>query len=243
MIQNRWAFPGFIVWLLLAGLACVIPGVGSSAPPASPTPLGDSLSFLIPAYTISLAPGDFVPGTRLHYLGRQNGAYQVTIDGLSATKRIGDSFIWNGVMAPGVYANYNLRLTTAVFGALPVAGPVEIIVFNPEPVGLALTAAVISAQPYFANIFVDYRIPPGRTIPGTTLVYEGIVSQGEGQQTSQLAQLSGLTGYPYLALGDSLIWTGQLRDNVYIRYSLRAAAISENDLRLAGTAELWITSE
>ncbi len=243
MKQHHLALSGFIVLLLLAGLACVVPGVGPPEPPASPTPLGDTLSFLIPAYTISLAPGDTVPGTRLHYVGHNEGVYQVTIDGLAAAKRTGDSFIWNGVMAPGVYANFNLRLTTAVFGALPVAGPVEIILFNPEPVEMALTADVVNAQPYFGNILIDYRIPPGRPIPGTTLVYEGIVNQGEGRQTSQLAQLSGLTGYPYLALGDSLIWVGKLRDNVYIRYSLRATAINENDLRLSGTAELWVIVE
>ena len=73
----------------------------------------------------------------------------------------------------------------------------------------------------------------GAQVPGTTLVYEGEQDQG--------AELSGTNGYPYRALGDSLIWIGRLRGNVIVRYSLRVAALSENSLRLLGTAELWIT--
>ncbi len=243
MKGRRLAFPGFFLLLALVSLACSVPGCGESEPPPTPTPMGDTLSFLIPAYTMKMEPGDTIPGTGLHYSGRENGAYKVTIDGREATKRIGDSFIWSGVMAPGVYANYNLRLTTAVFGVLPVAGPVEIIVFNPEPIEMPLTADVTAVTPHFDNIVVNYQIPAGRQIPGTTLIYEGVFTQGQGQQASQLAQLSGLSGYPYLALGDSLVWTGQLRDNVAVRYSLRTTAISEESLSLAGTAELWISSE
>ncbi len=243
MKQQRLAFPMFLLLLFSAALACVVPGIGSSNPGPTPTPLGDTLSFMIPAYTVSLEPGETVPGTRLHYVGRSGDTYKVTIDGLEATKRVGDSFIWNGVIAPGVYTNYNLRLTTAVFGALPVAGPVEIIVFNPAPVEMSLSADITSADLYFSNILINYQIPPGRLIPGSSLVYEGVFTQGEGQQASQLARLSGLSGYPYFALGDSLVWEGQVRDNVYIRYNLRVTAINEDGLRLSGTAELWITSK
>ena len=75
----------------------------------------------------------------------------------------------------------------------------------------------------------------GRRSPGL-----GSLDQGEGDQQSQLAQLSGMSGYPYLALGDSLVWTGRLRENVYIRYSLRVTGLSEDGLRLAGTADLSI---
>jgi hypothetical protein len=243
MKEGKFAGLLFLLMALLSTLACIVPGIGSSEPAASPTPLGDTLSFTIPAYAVRLEPGDTVPATQLTYVGRQGDAYQVTIDGLEATKRVGDSFIWSGVLAPGVYANYNLRLTTAILGVLPIAGPVEIIIFNPAPVQTILTADIMSAQPYYGNILVNYLIPPGREIPGTSMVYEGIYNQGEGQQASDLAWLSGLTGYPYLALGDSLSWDGQLRDNVYIRNNFRVAGINESGLRLAGTAELWLTSE
>lgn len=222
--------------------ACSLIGLGSSAPSATPTPLGDTLSFTIPAYTISLDPGDSVPGTRLQYLGRTGDTYQVSIDGLNATKRAGDSFIWNGVLAPGVYANYSLRLIMAVFGPLRVAGPVTITFFYPQPVEAPLPANLDSPLT-FNNAVINYLVPVGRTVPGTTLVYAGLITQGEGDQVNRLAQLSGLSGYPYLALGDSLIWSGRLKDNAYLRYSLRVAGLNEEGLRLAGTAQLWLTPQ
>jgi hypothetical protein len=204
--------------------------------------MGDTLSYTIPAYTINLSPGDFVPGTRLQFIDRTAEGYQVKIDGLDATKRTGDSFFWSGVIAPGVFANYNLRLTTAVFGSLPAAGPVEIIIFNPDPQEAALPQELVARSADYNSILVNYQVPPGMTIPGSTLVYEGQVKQGEGQQAAELAWLTGLSGYPYLALGDSLVWTGQVRDNVYVRYSLRVTTMNEYGLRLSGTAELWISS-
>jgi hypothetical protein len=186
-----------------------------------------------------LEPGDIVPGTRLHYVGRAAETYQVRIDGLSATKRAGDSFIWNGVLAPGVHGDFNLRLISAIFGPLSVAGPVTITVFNPDPVELPVPSELEGVLSY-NNVLVNYLVPEGREIPGSSLRYEGLSSQGEGDQSSQLARLSGLSGYPYVALGDSVVWSGRLRGNAYVRYSLRVAALNENGLRVAGTAELWI---
>ncbi|MCP4425424.1 MAG: hypothetical protein GY803_13100 [Chloroflexi bacterium] len=243
MKQSRFAFPLFLSALFLTALACAMPEFGTPETPVAPTPVGDTLSFVIPAYTISLEPGESVPGTRLHYVGREGDAYKMTIDGLEAIKRTGDSFIWSGPLAPGVYANYNLRLTLEVLGKLPVAGPVEILVFNPEPAEIAAENVGEKSEAHFDNVLVNYRIPVGRVIPGTPLAYEGLVVGGEGQQSNPMARLSGLSGYPNFALGDSLVWTGRLRDNVAIRYSLRVTAVNEDSLSIAGTAELWITSE
>jgi hypothetical protein len=72
----------------------------------------------------------------------------------------------------------------------------------------------------------------GQTIPGTTLVYAGETDQG--------AAFSGTAQYPYRALGDSLIWLGQLRGNVYVRHNLRVVTYSANSLTLGGTAEIWV---
>lgn len=229
--------------MLLALAACsLVPGLGSSGPPPSPTPPGDTLSYTIPAYTINLSPGDGVPGTRLQYIDRRDEGYLVKIDGLEAIKRVGDSFFWSGVIAPGVYANYNLRLTTDLFGKVPAVGPVEIIILNPEPMEAALPTELAAASPTYHNILIDYQVPPGMTIPGSTVVYEGTITQGEGQQAAQLAWLTGTSGYPYLALGDSLVWVGRVRENVYVRYSMRVTTMNEYGLRLTGTAELWISS-
>lgn len=233
----RLLFAALVV--ILSSTACAIQLLRSTGPSATPTPLGDTLSFTMPAYAVNLNPGDTVPGTRLTYLGKTADRYQVSIDGMAADKRTGDSFIWNGILAPGVHASYNLRLTTSLFGALPVAGPVVVTLFNPNPIERPIPPET-SAKMIFTNIVTSYLIPEGRLVPGTTLTYEGMVIQGEGDQTSKLARLTGVEGYPFLALGDSLIWTGEVRENVLARYSLRVAGLNEDGLRLAGTSELWI---
>jgi hypothetical protein len=240
MFTRIKAIPGLILLLVLTTLACTIPGRASSGPAPTPTPMGDTLSFNIPAYAYNLEPGGSVPGTHLEYIGRSEGAYNVRIDGFEAVKRSGDSFFWSGVIQPGVYGNYNLRITTAVFGGLPVAGSVEIIVFYPEPVQRDTIPTVDQSLLSFTALVVDYTVPEGYQIPGTALVYDGIITQGEGEGATQLAQLSGLTGHPYLARGDSLVWIGNLRDNVVVRYNLRASALNEDGLRLDGTADLWV---
>lgn len=234
MTPERHVLLGFLL-LLLAALACSPPFGESNEPPPTPTPLGDTLVFNIPTYGRNLQPGDTIPGTRLTYVGREADGYRVSIDGLAATKRIGDSFLWSGTVAPGVFANYNLRLTTETFGRLPVVGQVELLVLNPQPA--AVTAVPTEqARLHYDLITVNYYMQPGGAVPGSTLVYQGIITQaGE-----ELAQMSGLTGYPLLALGDSLNWTGRLLDNVYISYSLRVLSIDEHGLRLGGTAQMWI---
>ena len=243
MYPKRHPLRAFLLILTLTVLACTIPGRDPSGPAPTPTPLGDTLTFKIPVYTYNLEPGSIVPGTQLEYVGRDEGIFNVKIDGLPASKRTGDSFIWNGIMAPGVHGSYNLRITTAILGGLPVGGPVDITIFNPDPIERPNTPLNEEIFLNFNNLFVDYQVPAGRQIPGSTLIFEGLVTQGEGEQATQLAQLSGLTGYPYLALGDSLVWMGNLRENVVIRYNLRALAVNENGLRLDGTAELWILNQ
>jgi hypothetical protein len=148
---------------------------------------------------------------------------------------VGDSFTWRGIVAAGVLARYNLRLSpTFVSDSLLVGGPVELFVFNPIAVELPNTDATSGAVLHYDNITIDFSVPKGSNIPGTTLVFEG--------QTDQGAQLSGTTQHPYRAQGDSLIWIGRLRGNVIIRYNLRTTAISDESLRLIGTADLWVTS-
>jgi hypothetical protein len=36
------------------------------------------------------------------------------------------------------------------------------------------------------------------------------------------------------------VWTGRLRDNVVVRYNLRALSFNERALHLVGTGDLWI---
>ena len=249
--ERKWVRgPLFLATMLVfTTLACSLPevpfepglpGVVAPTPVGSPTPPGDTISYLVPAYARSLQPGESIPGTQLTYVGRAGDAYEVQIGGQRALKRSGDSFYWSGVIAPGVFANFNLRLTASLFGGLPVGGPVELIVLFPQPQPLAM-AEEPQSQLHFGNIVIDYRVPLNMNVPGTALTYQGLEDQGLGNQTTTLARIGGLYGYPNVAVGDSLIWTGLLRENVVIRYNLRAVSFDEEAIRFVGTGELWIT--
>ena len=243
-----WTFASLFFLLTLPALACSAPAIPeipfiqpseTATPDLPPTPVGDMLSFLVPAYAINLDPGETVPGTRLTYVGRSGDAFEASIDGLTALKRSGDSFFWSGVVAPGVYANYNLRLTTSLFGGLPVAGPVELVIFNFDPYELA-SSEDPDARLHYGNLVMDYTVPVGIAVPGTTLTFEGVEMQGIGNQSGKLARFSGLLGYPNIAVGDSLVWMGRLRENVVVRYNLRALSFDERNIHLVGTGDLWI---
>ncbi|MDX1414665.1 MAG: hypothetical protein R3293_10770 [Candidatus Promineifilaceae bacterium] len=238
----------FFLFLAISLPACSLPSLPSlpffqapatTTPEPLPDQTVDTLSLFVPAYATSLQPGESVPGTGLQYIGRAGDGYEVSQDGLGATKRTGDSFYWSGVLAPGVFANYNLRLTASIFGGLPVAGPVELIVLFPQPIE-GLTVDGLDSKFHFGNLLLDYKVPPGGHVPGTTLVYEGVEYQGGSDQGNKLARFSGLSGYPYLAAGDSLVWSGSLRDNVMARFSLRTVTFDEERIHLVGTGDLWI---
>ncbi|MDX1617007.1 MAG: hypothetical protein R3300_22060 [Candidatus Promineifilaceae bacterium] len=221
--------------LMLAVLSCAfLTELEAPTPTAEPV-VEDAVKFLVPLYTTSLAPGESVPGTQMTFVSRQGDTYNVTIDGLAAAKRVGDSFAWRGVIAPGVVADFNLRISPTFRGdSLLAGGPVEISVLNPAPVELPPTAVPVDVRLHFSKIAVENSVAIGERIPGTTLIFAGRTEQG--------AELTGTSGYPYRALGDSLIWTGRLRGDVVVRYSLRVAGLDEDHLRVLGTAELWITS-
>ncbi len=240
MREERKGILLLIIILLLAGSACSVPGFSAATP--TPTPEANGfLNFSVPApgYTITLNPGDRVPGARLEYLGQEGDIYKVRINGQAADKRLGDSFVWSGIIAPGVFAEYNLRLTATLpgFGTLPVTGGVKLTILDWQPVEV-VTLPDMSEALRIGNIIIDANVPVGENISASTLVYEGLTTQG----TTTFAQLSGLSGHPYFAQGDSLVWTGQLSDGVYIRYNLRVLTLDENNLRLGGVADLWLTS-
>ncbi len=226
--------------LALTALACStadLPGISQPTVEPTPTLPGDTLKLTAPVFTYTLAPGETIPGTQLTYVGPDGDAFDVLINNLPAVKRAGDSFIWSGIVAPGVFANYNLRLTTNILGGLPVAGPVELVVLSPQPVETGTLPAETPRLRY-GEIAINYLVPTGREIPGTTLVYQGLSQPAGGGDL--LGLLSGGQGYPYLATGDSLVWTGRVRDKVYLRYNLRAASVTQENLRLLGTAEMWV---
>lgn len=222
--------------LMFSVLGCVLDEFADT-PTVTPAPQNDEaadyLTYTAPAYNVTLSAGQTVAGTRLHFANRSDQVYNVTIDGQPLTRQGGDSLPWQGVVAPGVFGKYNLRITPSFnTDSLLAVGPVELIILNPVPTEVANLPATTAEAYYYSGVVVAETVPVGRMIPGTTLVYAG--------QTDQGAAFSGTTQYPYRALGDSLIWLGQLRENVYVRYNLRVITFSADTLRLGGTAEIWI---
>lgn len=219
--------------IILAILACAIPGLGEGppTPPPSPTPPGDTLYFNAP-YVANLTPGVTVPGTLITYVGPSGDRFQMTIDGLPAVKASGDSLPWVGVIARGVHGNYQLHLRANLLGQLTAEGSVRLAIFNPNPVQLPAGQSPVGVKAHFTEIPINYVVPQGATIPGTSLVFEG--------QENQFARLSGTANYPYYAQNDSLVWLGNLQDNVSLSYDLRVQSLNEYGLGLTGKAELWI---
>ena len=203
------------------------------------TPVGDMITYNIPAYSISMSPGNSINGAPMRYLSHDRNVYIMEIEGVPIEKRAGDSFDWQGIIAPGVYANYNLRLTTTVFEALPIAGSVEYLIFNPEPRDVPLPAdrTGLLALDW---IVADYLAPVGREIPGTVIIYEGVATQGQGDYTEPVAKLVSPLNTRTLSNGDSFTAVSAVRDNVYVEYNLRVVSFDEDDLHLFGSAILWI---
>ena len=221
-----------IVLLATPTLACAIPGLNPApTPPPEPTPHGDTL-FFSASYNAPLEPGTAIPGTRIVYVQVVGDLHEFSIDGLQAYRQVGDSLTWRGLVAPGVFGDYRLRLRGDFLGRLQAEGQVELAVLNPAPVEIPPTQTPVAAI-YVEGIPANYYVPQGARIPGTTLIFEGM--------RNDVAELSGTAGYPFFAPEDSLLWSGKLRENVYIRYNLRVSSLNENGLGLTGTAELWTT--
>lgn len=221
-----------IVALATVALACAIPGTSRTpTPPPPPTPPGDTIFFTAP-YAMMLEPGTTIPGTEITFVQQTDTVYELRVEGLRAVRQDGDALTWRGVVAPGVYGTYRLRLRSPLVGQLRAEGDVDLAIFNPAPVELPPTNSPPAGSVYYNNIPVQYFVPEGHRIPGSTLIYDG--------QEDGIARLSGTAGYPYFALDASILWLGKLRENVYIRYNTRVASLNENGLGLTGTAELWI---
>ncbi|HET6445998.1 MAG TPA: hypothetical protein VFI27_15620 [candidate division Zixibacteria bacterium] len=223
-----------VALLLLTSLSCaILPAGVETEATAVAVSSGEILTFQLPISVMTLAPGETIPYTQLTYEGHVGNLYRVLIDNQAAEKRAGDSFRWRGVIAPGITAHYNLRIApTFSPDNMLVGGSIEFGVFNPVPVEMESDPVLADELLHFSNMFVDYTVPIGEIIPGTTISFLG--------QNEEDAELSGVAGYPYRAVGDSVTWQGRLRDNTSVSYSLRIVSIKEDSLRLIGTSEMWI---
>ena len=210
------------------------PLLSSPTPQPAPTPIGDTVTFVVPAPFANyfLKPNETIPGTQLQFLSKQDGWFNVRIDGYEAQKQAGDSFAWRGIIAPGALGHYDLRLIPTFRDTdLSANGSVALTVFEPEPFERLLPSITTEALT-FGNIRVNEIIPQGSTIPGTSLVYMG--------EANGFVEFGGTNGLPTYALGDTVRWTGSLRPNIYAVYELRLSSIEAHGLRVRGSAELFI---
>jgi hypothetical protein len=177
---------------------------------------------------VSVDQGAVLPGTNTRYLGQTERGAQLSIGGQEAIKKIGDSLDWRGDMVRGVAVDQTLRVALITDQSLHSLGTVRIIVTNP----IAEPGPVNRLAPVHYKVPVGYHVEAGQTIPGTTLIYAG--------KSGDSAELDNIEGYPYRKLGDSITWQGQLRTGLWLDLNLRAMLITDAQLDLVGTADLWI---
>lgn len=177
---------------------------------------------------IGIESGTFLDGTDIQYLGETGQGAQVIVGGQQAIKRIGDSLEWAGEMVPGVVVDLSLRIVFVTQDTLQTAGTVRVTVEEANPV---VDEVDTSAGVHYV-LPVVYRVPRGSAIPGTTITYEGQEAEG--------ARLGNVEGYAYRRVGDSILWQGRLLPGAWVDLTLRTALITEGQLDVVGTADVWI---
>ena len=80
---------------------------------------------------------------------------------------------------------------------------------------------------------MTYQVKKGDHIPGTHVKYVGKADEG--------IELSGIEGYPFRKLGDSIVWEGKLREKAYLQLNVRVLLITESFINVTGTATLLLT--
>lgn len=182
------------------------------------------------AFERSIAAGQTLPGTDIKYVGKTEQGAQMSIGGQPALKRALDSLTWKGEVAPGVTIDYNLRIVTFDSDSLNAGGTAKVILSNANPQPVPATSLPKDALTFKG--LVTYNVPKGKTIPGTTITYDGKTPDG--------ARLGGMDGYPLRKEADSIAWIGRLADKVFLSLDLRLLVYSENSMTVTGAATLYI---
>lgn len=238
-MQKRF-FLSVSFMLVLLQASCGLPNIempallGTPTPQPSPTPLGNILQFQTGEnqYEVVLAPNETVSGTQLRFLGKEGNVYTVSQDGVMGDIPSGNSFNWRGVIGPGAIGDYRLKLLqTFSDNELRANGTVAVTIFEPVEVERLLPQTDIKPL-QFVNMPVNYLIPVGSQVPGTTLIYDG--------QQVGAHLFSGTSSLNRFFLEDEILWNGFLRDNIYIQNSLKLQAVSETGLQMTGTVTLYI---
>lgn len=215
--MTRMLCIGLLVLLALLPAACS-PGADRPA---------DTVVYTGPV-ELELARGETQPGTTIQYVSNSENGAQISVDGQTSTRRIGDSLMWEGEMVPGAAVELSTRLVIINDREVTAGGTVRVEVANahPEPGAVDSSAAVRYRVP------VAYQVDRGDALPGTTIVYE--------DRDGLRARLRNLDSDGLRGIGDQIAWSGRLTDRVWLKLDLRVVLVTANMLSVAGTADVLL---
>lgn len=203
----------------------------SFLPACQRQPPGGPLELLYTApFEAGIEKGSDLPGTGIRYVGLSDKGAEVLIDDQTAFKQKGDSLDWKGSPLDDVDLDLTLRVAWFTEENLYVAGAAKVTVRDPASEAASVPAAV---PIQYSNAPVTYRVEKGDYIPGSLVKYVGKAEEG--------IELSGVEGYPYRKLGDSIVWEGKLKGKVFLQLNVRVAFIAESFISVAGTANILLT--
>lgn len=196
-------------------------------------PKGGPLELLyIAPFEAGIKQGSDLPGTGIHYVGLSDKGAEILLDDQTAFKQKGDSLDRKGSPVEDVDLDLSLRVAWFTEETLYVAGIAKVTVRDPMPE----VASIPTEVPVkYSNAPVTYRVEQGDYIPGTLVKY--LSKREEG------IELSGVEGYPYRKLGDSIVWEGRLKEKVFLQLNVRVIFIAEHFISVAGTATLLLAPE
>ena len=173
--------------------------------------------------------GADLPGTGIRYLGLSDKGAEILIDDQTAFKQKGDSLGWKGNPVGNVDLNLSLRVLWVTEETIYVGGTAKATVRDPMP-----EEVPIPTEPpvKYSSAPVTYRVKKGDYIPGTLVKYVGKNEEG--------IELSGVEGYPYRKLGDSVVWEGKLLEGAFLQLNVRVLFIASDFINVTGTAALLL---
>lgn len=180
-------------------------------------------------FEVGVTAGNFLPGTELQYIGMVDDRAEVYIKGQRALKQKGDSLSWKGQVGQGVSLDLESRVLWFDEATLHIGGTAKVAVKD-----ASVRAATLpeTAPLTFGNAPVAYTVKKGERIPGTLLTYK--------KKTDEGAELGGTDDYPYRKAGDSIVWAGAVKENVWLEIDVRVGVYTDQTLTVAGLASIWI---
>ena len=194
-------------------------------------PPGGPLELLYTApFETGIKKGSHLPGTGIRYVGLSDKGAEMLIDDQTAFKQKGDSLDWKGSPVEDVDLDLSLRVPWFNEETLYVGGAAKVTVRDPAP---EVTDIPTGVPITYSNAPVTYRVKKDDYMPGSLVKY--VSKREEG------IELSGVEGYPYRKIGDSIVWEGKLKEKVFLQLNVRVIFIAEDFINVAGTATLSLT--